>query len=86
MPELVLSSRFEKDLQKLIKHSEGLAKQVEKTLKALKKDHNQPSLRLHKLRGKKVHSVSVNKSIRIIVRIKKDRIFLAKIGTHEEVY
>ncbi|MEK7457951.1 MAG: hypothetical protein AAB612_00470 [Patescibacteria group bacterium] len=45
-----------------------------------------PSLRLHRLSGQSVYSISVTMSIRMIVAFRGDDIHLLRIGTHEDVY
>lgn len=75
-----------REARKLSKRDKQLAKQLSKTLKILGNDIDHPSLRLHKLSGVNNWSASVNKSIRIILSIAEDEIYLLEIGTHEEVY
>ena len=45
-----------------------------------------PSLRLHRLSGQSVYSISVTMSIRMIVAFRGDDIHLLRVGTHEDVY
>jgi len=59
---------------------------LEKTLNLLRSNYRHPSLRLHKLSGTGNHSVSVDKSVRIILNLEGENIFLLRIGTHDEVY
>ncbi len=83
---IVLSDRFEKKLKKLVKSNRPLKSQVNKTIKELSCDIEHPSLRLHKLVGRNYWSVSVNKSVRIVLRWNEDKLYLLDIGKHEEVY
>jgi len=87
MLELIVSKRFEKDLSKLLKSNPRLEKKVEKTLNLLIKNPKYPSLRLHKLSGLgENYSISVDMNIRIIINIEDGKIFLLRIGSHDEVY
>ena len=86
MPTLVLSNRFQRELKRLLKHNKRLNPQVSKVLKFLISDISHPSLRLHKLSGQGNWSISVTRNIRIIAHLEKDRIYLLRIGTHDEVY
>ncbi|MGI6278876.1 MAG: hypothetical protein ACOYJ8_03690 [Patescibacteria group bacterium] len=49
-------------------------------------DLNYPALRLHKLSGTNIWSVSVDMENRIIFSWEKDGLFLLDIGSHDEVY
>lgn len=83
---LSFSDKFQKQVKKLVKANPSLRSQIRKTVKLLAKDLNHPSLRLHKLSGENYWSISVNKSIRIIARWDGDKLYLLRIGSHEEVY
>jgi mRNA-degrading endonuclease YafQ of YafQ-DinJ toxin-antitoxin module len=85
---LVFTTRFDRDLKRLVKVNPPIKFRVEKTLKLLSQDINHPSLRVHKLSGKQnVWSVSVTMSIRIILKMRSSQeIRLFRIGTHEDVY
>lgn len=85
MYKLVFSSKFEKKLKKLTSSNKPLKFQAKKTVELIRSDIDHPSLRMHKLNNQK-WSVSVNKSIRMILKIDRDEIFVLDIGTHEEVY
>lgn len=52
----------------------------------LQDNPNHPSLRLHKLSGESVYSISVTMSIRMVVAFRGDDIHLLRIGTHEDAY
>ena len=86
MYHLVLSDTFNKEVKKLTKSNKSLKSQIKKTITFLYADINHPSLRLHKLSGEAYWSASVNKSIRIILRWEDNKLYLLKIGTHEDVY
>jgi len=86
MFRLVFSSYFNKQVLKLSKNNKPLKSQIQKAVSFLYSDMNYPSLQLHKLGGDNYWSVSVNKSIRIILRWDNDKLYLLRIGKHEEVY
>ena len=86
MYKIVLSSVFQKQVEKLIRRDPKLKNRLSKTLKYLHKDLNHPSLRLHKLTGTDNWSVSVTDDIRIIIHWEDDYLFCTRIGTHDEVY
>lgn len=86
MPSLVLSNRFQRELKRLLKGNKRLSPQISKVLKLMVSDINHPSLRLHKLSGQGNWSISVTRNIRIIAHLEKDRIYLLRIGTPDEVY
>lgn len=83
---LVPSIRFTRDLKKLEKKNERLKQAIRKTMAHIQENPGHPSLRLHKLSGESVYSISVTMSIRMIVAFRGDDIHLLRIGTHEEVY
>lgn len=82
---LIPSLRFYRDLGKLEKKNARLKKTIEKTMGYLQDNPNHPSLRLHKLSGESVYSISVTMSIRMIVSFRGDDVHLLRIGTHEDV-
>ncbi len=83
---IVPSLRFCRDLEKLEKKNLKLKQAIRKTMGRLQINPNHPSLRLHKLSGQGVYSVSVTMSIRMITAFRGDDIHLLRIGTHEDVY
>lgn len=83
---IIAGLRFDKELDKILKRNPVIAKKIYKTLGLLARNKSYPSLRLHKLTGCEDYSISVDMSIRIIIRIKGEDIFLLRIGKHEEVY
>lgn len=86
MNQISSSSKFERAYKKLVQRNPQLTKKMMKTVNLMKNDLDHPSLRLHKLAGYQIYSVSVDMSIRIIFHLKSDIIYLLNIGTHEEVY
>jgi mRNA-degrading endonuclease YafQ of YafQ-DinJ toxin-antitoxin module len=83
---IVPSKRFVADAGKLEKRNARLKKALRKTIHLLHENPTHPSLRLHKLIGENIYSISVTMSIRIIISRRGDDIHLLRIGTHEEVY
>lgn len=83
---LVPSVRFINDLEKLEKGNIRLKASVRKRLNLLRSNIGHPSLRLHKLSGKDIYSISVTMSVRIVFLRRGDEVYLLRIGSHEEVY
>ena len=83
---LIPSARFIDDLKKLEKGNSRLKRAIGKTLNHIRVNPAYPALRLHKLSGKEIYSVSVTPSIRIIFAWYGDEAHLLRIGSHEEVY
>jgi mRNA-degrading endonuclease YafQ of YafQ-DinJ toxin-antitoxin module len=83
---LRLTRSFEKEFRKVTLGNILLKKKVIKTLTLILNNPNHPSLRLHKLGKDKYWSVSVDKSIRILLIIEKDTISVFHLGKHEDVY
>ncbi len=89
MIELILTDSYKRRAKKFFKKHPELIKQYEKTLKLLVLNPAHPSLRLHAIESKKLHSISINMSYRVLLslRIKEDgTIMLIDIGNHDEVY
>lgn len=84
--ELRLTSSFDREYRKLRKGNPQLQKLVEKQLGQLQKNPQHPSLRLHKIRGAKYWSISVDMSLRMLVILEKNVIVVFSIGKHEDVY
>lgn len=83
---LIVSSVFHKGMIKLSAKNPKIKKQIIKTLNLISVDPTYPSLRLHKLSNRGDYSVSVNMSLRIIIRFVGENIYLLQIGSHDEVY
>ncbi len=84
--QLRLTQSFEREFSSITKGNVALKKKVIKQLDILIKNPDYPSLRLHKLSGEEYWSVSVNKSIRILLLFKKNIVYAYHIGKHEDVY
>lgn len=83
---VVPSKKFIGEAQKLLKKNPPYGVKLEKALYLLRTNCKHPSLRLHKLSGTENYSISVDKSIRIILHFDGEEIFLLRIGTHDDVY
>ena len=84
--QLRLTKSFDKEFVKITKGNLSLKKKVVKQLDILIKNPQHPSLSLHKLSGEKYWSISISKSIRILLLFKKEAICVYHIGKHENVY
>lgn len=83
---IIPSKKFVSEAQKFLKKNPQYKEKLEKTLYLLKANPKHPSLRLHKLSGCENYSISIDISIRILLHFEKDKVFLLRIGTHDEVY
>ncbi|MEW5694114.1 MAG: plasmid stabilization protein [Candidatus Hydrogenedentota bacterium] len=90
MFKIIYTNSYTRRAKNFIKHHPDITKQYEKTLKLLEINPFHPSLRLHKLKGRlsELYSVSINISYRISLDflIKKNKIILIDIGSHNEIY
>ncbi|PCD85334.1 plasmid stabilization protein [Vibrio mediterranei] len=89
MIKLVVTDSYLRRAKKFFKKHPNLIKQYEKTLKLLVSNPSHPSLRLHAIESKNLHSISINMSYRVLLslRIKEDgTIILIDIGNHDDVY
>jgi mRNA-degrading endonuclease YafQ of YafQ-DinJ toxin-antitoxin module len=86
MCTLSASKKYQKQSKKIIKQNPHLRLKITKILHLMSEDPTHPSLRLHKLSGKETWSVSVTMSVRIIIGIRRRKIYLLEIGKHDDVY
>lgn len=84
--KLSTSSRFDNDLKKILNKNPKYRAKLAKVLGLLQSNISDSSLKLHKLKGHNIYSVSLDFSIRILMRITGDTILLVRIGTHDQVY
>jgi mRNA-degrading endonuclease YafQ of YafQ-DinJ toxin-antitoxin module len=84
--ELRFTKSFEIEYRKIIKGNAILQKKVRKQLQLLQSKSNHPSLRFHKLSSGRFWSISIDKSIRVLIILEKKWIYVYHIGKHEEVY
>ncbi len=80
------SSVFDKKLKKLVSKNPKLEFSVCKQLELLKENINYPSLRLHKLKGRRSDSFSIwiEANIRVVFGFKNGSIVLEDIVTHDQ--
>ncbi|MCH7730339.1 hypothetical protein IID21_02285 [Patescibacteria group bacterium] len=78
--------RFDRRLSKRLSKNPQLKKKVSKQLKLLEKDIKHPSLKIHRLGGKRVHefAIWIEGNLRITFLIVKDTILLTDVITHDE--
>jgi addiction module RelE/StbE family toxin len=86
MRELYFSSSFNRDLKGLLKKNPKIRKVVYSKLKKLSKNPNDRSLRLHKLSGRDCWSISIATDMRVIFGFENEKIYLLRIGSHDEIY
>jgi len=86
MKKLVVTKACARQINKLIKGNSTNKKLIQKAFQRLQTDYSQPALRLHKLSGKDYWSVSVAQDLRLLILVETKKIYLIKIGTHDDVY
>jgi addiction module RelE/StbE family toxin len=87
--EIQLSPLVIRQLKKIKHYDKKLAEKVEKHLLTFKSNPKHPSLRLHKLTGKKERawSISITMNIRLIYKlVDNNTAYFTNLGTHDEVY
>lgn len=78
-----------KELKKLKQRDKKLTEKIEKQLLLFQSNPKHPSLRVHKLTGKRENawSISITMSFRMIYKLLDENIaYFSDIGTHDEVY
>jgi mRNA interferase YafQ len=87
---LVWSSCFKRTAKRFLRQHPDLRNVLSDVLHKLECDPNDPSLRVHALRGKLEgkQAVSLTYSYRLVVKIEitESEIILLDIGSHDEVY
>jgi mRNA interferase YafQ len=94
MRELVLTPRFERAFRRLVRKNPALQQPVERTLRRMAENLDDPRLKAHHLSGQLagLHACSVAYDCRIVFAKQKNRktgaevLLLINIGSHEEVY
>lgn len=84
--ELRLTTNFGREYHSIVKNNIPLKRKIDKQLGVLQTNPAHPSLRLHKLSSSTYWSISVDTSIRILINIEKNLIYVYHIGKHEDVY
>ncbi len=87
---LVFTEQYVKRAARFLRQHPDLEKQYLKTLQLLELNPHHPSLRLHRLSGRRqaLHSVSINLSCRITLEllIQDEQIIPVNVGDHDAVY
>lgn len=80
------TAHFDKNLAKRLKKKPQLAPKLKKQISLLKKDLQHPSLKLHKLKGKRTEEYSfwIEKNLRITFNIINSTILFTDIVTHDQ--
>jgi len=84
--KLIATARFNREFKALLKSHRLTESKAEKVLLILANNPRHPSLHLHKLSGTNNYAVSVDENLRIILNWEDDRLYLSRIGSHDEVY
>ena len=88
--KILITQSYSKKLVKFMKKHKEILPRYIKTIEILEQNPHHPSLRLHKLKGRRgeYHSISINMEYRIIIDfiIQNDEIIPIDIGSHDEVY
>ena len=80
------TAHFDKNLAKRLKKKPQLKTKLKKQIGLLKKDLHHPSLKLHKLKGKRANEYSfwIEKNLRITFNIIDKTILFTGIVTHDQ--
>lgn len=87
--KIELHPNFKKSYQKRITNKPKLVRQTQSRTKLFQKDPNNPTLRSHNLKGKKLNlkAFSITGDIRIVYfPISKDHVIFLDTGTHNQIY
>jgi addiction module RelE/StbE family toxin len=87
--KIYLSANYLKAHKKIVKKNPQLNKTIKNKLQVFLKNPNHPSLKLHKLKGKKIDlwSLTIKPDLKIIfIYYKNSEIILTDIGSHNQVY
>lgn len=87
---LVWTPTFKRNAKRFLKQHRDLLEVFSTVLHRLEQNPDDPSLRLHPLKGKLVgkHAVSLTYSYRIVITllITENDIYLHDVGSHDDVY
>lgn len=90
MYTLVWTETFARTARRFLRRQHDLRTDFETVLRRLEKDPNDPTLRLHPLKGKHrgKHAVSLTYAYRIVLvlALKEGEIVLLDMGSHDDVY
>jgi len=84
--KLSSTPHFDRRLAKRIKKNSKLKRKISQQLKLLIEDVNNPSLRLHRLKGKRAqeYAIWIEEDIRITFQVINNTILLTDIIRHDE--
>ena len=83
--EIIRPESYVKRELRFFKRHPELIKQYAKALKLLSLDPNHPSLRLHAIKSKSCHSISINMQYRVLLTLKwldEGQVVLIDVGDH----
>ncbi|NTS75443.1 plasmid stabilization protein [Catenovulum sp. SM1970] len=86
MLKIIRPVSYQKREKKFFKKHPELIKQYTKALKLLSLDLTHPSLRLHEIKSKACHSISINMQYRVLLTLKvleNGEVILIDIGDHD---
>jgi len=84
--KVIRPDSYAKRERKFFKKHPELVKQYVKTLKLLSLDPLHPSLRLHPIKNKGCHSISINMQYRVLLTLKlmdDGKLILIDVGDHD---
>jgi plasmid maintenance system killer protein len=84
--EIIRPDSYAKRERKFFKKHPELITQYAKVLKLLSLDLSHPSLRLHEIKGKHCHSISINMQYRNLLTLKllsDGKVVLIDVGDHD---
>ncbi len=84
--KIIIPDSYAKRERKFFKKHPELIKQYVKTLKLLSLDPLHPSLRLHPIKNKRCHSISINMQYRVVLTLKlmdDGKLVLIDVGDHD---
>lgn len=84
--EIRSTAHFDKNLLKKVKKNSQLKEKIKKQVEFLKENFRHPSLKLHKLTGRRAQEYSfwIEGNLRITFLIVDDKILFTDIITHDE--
>ncbi|AWB66850.1 plasmid stabilization protein [Saccharobesus litoralis] len=86
MPKIIRPLSYQKREKKFFKKHPELINQYTKSLQLLSLNHNHPSLRLHEIKSKNCHSISINMKYRVLLTLQfleDGKILLIDVGDHD---
>ena len=86
--KILTAPGFRKKYRKIIKKNTQLSSVLDKKFALFFQNPNHPSLKLHKITGKKIEqwSIAVKRNLRILFQYIPEGVLITNIGSHDEVY